>query len=147
MARNELAFQTRIVDSYAKCGGFARKWASDMQAGQPDIIACLPEFGVHLTEVKHEPEFGVAMRSIANPMTKLQRLVCQSYEVAGGLVFLSVIGESERAIGSFLYVFPTSVERLVPSGAIWATPYVPGRGYDMNVAVRRAHKVLKGAKA
>lgn len=105
MARNrELIFQSHILDSYQRQGGYGRKWASDVQAGQPDLVLAFQGFGSHLMEVKHRPSWTFG-REYKNPLTDKQRKVCGDYVDAGGNVLGGVvIGEDARTSTLCLFV-------------------------------------------
>jgi hypothetical protein len=128
-ARKELKFQDHIIDSYKLAGGHARKWATDLQVGMPDLICSLPGVGVHLAEVKHRPEWGL-FGCYRNPLTKKQILEATNYKNAGGLVFGYLVVRETDAIGSYLVAFdPTAIA--VDTTNCPKVPYVPGGKYDM----------------
>lgn len=130
MKRQELVFQNHIIDSYANCGGYAQKWASEWQAHKPDLICCLPEYGVHLLEVKHVPEFGSTKLLVKNPLTEGQKRECKKYLKAGGVVRAAVISNSSKAIGSFLGLACTQQEYWHHDKILWV-PYKPAMGYNL----------------
>lgn len=130
--RVELKFQNHIIDSYEKFGGYARKWASDLQVGPPDLVGAMPEIGQHLMEVKHRPEFGDTKMSMPNPMDKKQIDVAKRYINANGVVFLGVVGKSSKAIGSTLSLFDP-LDPQIDYEEDWALPYVGGIGFMLNL--------------
>ncbi len=127
MKRNELAFQGHIIDSYKYFGGYAKKWASELQKGVPDLIATTREHGLHLAEVKHRPEFGKV--SINNPLESKQQLVCREYIEGGSRVFGFLVS-GEKAVKSRLYIFDPLCEKLDPKELKWV-PYVIGLKFDV----------------
>lgn len=134
--RVELKFQDHIIDSYKACGGYARKWATDMQVGLPDLCAALPGIGGHWVEVKHRPEWSILKREYGNPLDKMQVRNARLYMDAGALVFGAVIVEGSNAIGSHLVIFHPLAPVLMTDHTIY--PYVPGKGYDVATAAREA---------
>lgn len=127
MAQRELAFQKHIIDSYKNAGGHARKWASEWQAGPPDLICALPGVGVHLIEVKHLPTFGENV--VKNPMTSQQVNEAKRYIDAGGLAFLGVVSGT-KAIYARLWLFDPLVEKIDPKQSI-SCKYVPGEKFQV----------------
>ncbi len=104
--RRELQFQSHIIDSYKLYGGTGRKWATDKQAGMPDLILTMPDYGLHLVEVKHRPELGTKVPEIFNPLDRLQRKVLDEFAKGGAFVFCMVVGAGENTVmGSTLYAF------------------------------------------
>lgn len=109
--RQELKFQDHIVDSYGLAGGYAKKWASEMAVGNPDLVCALPGVGVHLVEVKHRPDWRLG-NEYANPLTAKQMQVARDYTKAGGVVFGAVVFGSVKALGAFLFFFDPTLDRL-----------------------------------
>lgn len=129
--RRELLFQNHIIDSYRLAGGHARKWASEWQAHNPDLICSLAPYGVHLIEVKHIPTFGPgAGARVKNALTMGQRLECKKYKQAGGVVLAGVIGSSSDARGSYMAVFRPDDEHWLRDSVIWF-PYVLSTKFDI----------------
>lgn len=128
--RDELKMQNHVVASYKNFGGYAKKWASDLQAGQPDLVAALPGMGGHLIEMKHRPEWGLKSSGIKNPMEPLQVEVCGHYIRAGMPTFGLVIVGSSNAMGSHAVPFHPLEDRIAWDESI-AFPYIPKRGYDV----------------
>ncbi len=126
--RNELVFQGHIIDSYKRCGGHARKWATELMVGMPDLICALPGWGVHLVEVKHRPMWRLG-RDYPNPMTDKQRYEAGLYRNGGGRVFGFVVVESDRALGSFLVVFDPLLPQIQLVRFVY---YEPGSKYNIN---------------
>lgn len=135
--RVELKFQDHIIDSYKACGGYARKWATDMQVGLPDLCATLPGIGGHWVEVKHRPEWSILRKEYENPLDKMQARNARLYIEGGALVFGAVIVGGVKAIGSSLVIFHPYAPVIMADRNIF--PYVPGKGYDMTAAAREAH--------
>lgn len=130
--RMELKFQDHIIDSYKNCGGYARKWATDLQVGLPDLCATLPDFGGHWCEVKHRPEWEVG-EQYPNPLDKMQALNARRFRAGGALVYGAVVIGSVSAIGSTLVVFHT--EGVVMAQPEFCFKYVAGKGYDMRAVL------------
>lgn len=129
--RDELKMQNYIIGSYLDCGGFAKKWASDLQAGQPDLIAALPGLGGHLVEVKHRPEWDTRHAPSANPMEPLQIEMARKFINGGMAVFGLVIVGSSNVIGSYAVPFhPLDVTISWDEGRAYA--YRPGKGYNVS---------------
>lgn len=127
--RKELKYQPRIVDSYPFYGGFAKKWVTDVQVGNPDLICTLPWMGLHLIEVKHRPDWRVGYEYV-NPLAKIQGHVAGDFLKGGGLVFGLVI------TGGELNVMDTKIHRFDPRAKFVkltsnGIPYIRGRGYNM----------------
>ena len=129
MSQNELTFQKHIIDSYWACGGHAAKWASEWQAGKPDLICALPGVGLHLMEVKHLPNFKAGSR-VKNALTTLQQRECREYLESDGTVVAGVVGFSSKAVGSKLALFDPLAEQWAADEAYWV-PYRPGMKFDM----------------
>lgn len=136
-ARRELKFQDHIIDSYKQCGGHARKWATDLQVGMPDLICSLRPHGVHLAEVKHRPEF-ILGRVYANPLTARQIHEAGLYTKAGGLALGYLVFGATDALGSMLKVFDPLAQLVDLGSGAWV-PYQPGLKFNM-------HKLLEGYK-
>jgi len=128
--RAELKFQNHIIDSYKLAGGTAKKWASEWQAGPPDLVCALRGYGVHLMEVKHLPTFT---RENKNPMTELQQKVAREYLAAGGMVVLGVV-RGKKAINSELGLFNPIAKTIHPQDTVWS-PYVPGKKFPIRQAL------------
>lgn len=126
-ARRELKFQDHIIDSYKLQGGHARKWATDLQVGMPDLICAIASIGVHLIEVKHRPTWRRG-GEYTNPLTAKQQFEASKYKGAGGLVFGCVVIEGQDAIGSYLAIFDPVRASVQLSRYV---PYAPGSKYDM----------------
>lgn len=145
--QRELSFQRRIMDSYDKAGGYARKWASDVQAGVPDLVASLPmlSVGCHLAEVKHRPQWSIdklPRNDVKNCLTSLQMDVCGRFVHGGALVVaMLVVGGGGRGASSHLGLFDPRADKWDLKGATWY-PYVAGEGYDVTSAVQSY--VLRG---
>lgn len=139
--RNELKYQSHLVDSYKAWGGTAHKWATDLNNGVPDIVATLPNMGLHLIEVKHRPEFGVDRDTMPNPMDSLQRHVCSEYAQGGGLVILCVIGGGEpNALSSRAYFYPVWLETVNALSPVVMLRYDAGSKYSVSFLALHANK-------
>lgn len=142
MAKRELAFQNHIIDSYKEKDGFCKKWASEWQKGAPDLIATLPEFGLHLAEVKHMPNLKKTNK-LKNPLTPKQRSICSHYSHAGANVMALVIaGENTRF--TQLYAFPYAMEAFDGSSHV-NVPYSVNLKYDV-VKLLRLYRTQFGWK-
>lgn len=135
--RRELKFQGHIMKSYKNCGGHARKWATNMTVGPPDLVAQIRPLGLHLVEVKHRPNWSVG-KGYKNPMTAKQEDFNKDFSDAGAPTFLMVVIGSHEALKSTLHLFTTPAEK------IWVTPhngvpYQPRVGYDIK-------KLMEGLK-
>jgi hypothetical protein len=127
--RRETKFQDHIIKSYLAQGGAARKWATDLQVGVPDLIASLDGVGVHLVEVKHRPEWR-RERAYGNPLDAAQIRVAREFVTGGALVVGAVVIESPEAKGAHLVAFdPIGTE--LHTSLSFSTPYVLGAGFDM----------------
>lgn len=132
-ARRELKFQGHIIDSYKSRGGHARKWATELLVGMPDLICSMKHWGVHLAEVKHRPEWE-AEQEHPNPLSPKQAQEALNYVMAGGLVIGYVVIESTDAIGSKLCIFnPCSAKVRLNN---WV-PYVSGSKFSVDTLLRR----------
>lgn len=125
--RKELKFQDHIIDSYKMAGGHARKWATDLQVGMPDLICSLLGYGCHLVEVKHRPSWKVGI-TYANPLTEKQKFECGKYKMAGAKVHGFVIVGGSDALGSQLALFDPT-EPHVP--LLQHVPYVAGKKFNV----------------
>ena len=142
MVQHELRFQDKLVDSYKRCGGHATKWNAKFVAGPPDLICSLPGVGIHLIELKHVPKFGAEKPQIDNPMTKIQIKSNFEFLKAGGLTLLGVIGRSENAMGSTLFLFSPLKTALKETEAFQLN-YEYGRGFDVSLLTRATiHAIL-----
>jgi hypothetical protein len=143
--RRELVFQSHILDSYANCGGYARKWASEWQVGVPDLICTLPDIGCHLVEVKHRP-LWLSRPVWDNPLEPKQREICKDYMKGGAIVFVGVIsGGSKTTVDARLHVYPAYMNRMHvdmegPSSFVQGVPYVGGKKFAMRTAINMALK-------
>ncbi len=124
-ARRELKFQDHIVDSYKLAGGHARKWATDLQVGMPDLICSLKGWGIHLVEVKHRPAWKVD-QVYGNPLTEKQKFECAKFNNAGGFVYGFVVFGSTDAIGSHMAVFDPTIANIQLFRCV---PYIAGKKY------------------
>lgn len=116
--------QTHILDSYILNGGYGKKWASDVQVGEPDLIVSMPEFGGHLVEVKHRPEWRTGIE-YKNPMRIKQRIEARKYNDADMPVFLAIV-TGENVKDSTLYYVSPSLDMLNLND--WCS--VPWRGKE-----------------
>lgn len=139
MKKNELRFQTHIIKSYKKCGGYAKKWASEWQAGPPDLVCSHLVGGTHLVEVKHVPNWDHG-KSLKNPMTPAQKLEARSYIDAGGTVFLGVVFGSSDAKGSHLGYFDPREDQITRPIENATVPYVMGQGFDIAKLLGAIHE-------
>lgn len=126
--QRELAFQNHIMDSYALRGGCAKKWASEWQAGPPDLVCAFPGFGAHLMEVKHRPTWTVG-KSYKNPLTDKQISVCRDLHKGGATVMGGVV-IGEKAIVSQLCLFPITLDTISLVETL-TTPYINKTKYDV----------------
>lgn len=110
-ARRELKFQDHIIDSYKLAGGHARKWATDLQVGMPDLICSLLGYGCHLVEVKHRPAWRPGL-VYPNPLTLKQRFEMSKYKGAGAKVHGFAIAGGTDAIGSVLVLFDPTADQV-----------------------------------
>lgn len=139
--RVELRFQDHLIDSYKYYKGYARKWASEWQNGVMDLICTLPGVAVHLTEVKHRPEF--TGQTIKNPIEAIQRETAKSFINGGGDVLLCVIGNSTKAIGSYAYWFHPLVETISTENCLYWGKYEPGIGFPVHMMFTPITKARK----
>lgn len=109
LPRKELKFQGHIIDSYKIQGGLAKKWATQLTVGVPDLVCSMQDFHCHLMEVKHRPDWTVG-KTYQNPLTAKQLSTARKYEGAGSLITLGLIAHSTEALGSSLYLFPATSE-------------------------------------
>jgi len=130
--QRELAFQNHIIDSYKHQGGLAKKWATEMQKGNPDLICSIDGYGAHFAEVKHIPDFE-SKRVIKNPMRPKQVQVCRDFIKAGSNVLLYVVSGTDT-LNSKLYVFDPMQEHIYHEVAC-AAPYVKGEKYDIRLVL------------
>lgn len=107
--KRELSYQNRIIESYSLYEGFARKWATNLYVGMPDLICALPGYGLHLIEVKHHPVDPKKLSTFPDPRTPRQAFAALKYTNAGGEVYLGVVTGD---------VLSNSALRLVPHRAI-----------------------------
>lgn len=132
--QQELKFQSHILDSYERAGGYGRKWATDLQVGVPDLIASLHGWGTHLIEVKHRPTWDGDEKS--NPLNSKQIQIAKKFYNAGSLVLGAVVVGETKALGSVLCFFDPKLDDFKP---IIRSMYVMGKGFpirDMLLATR-----------
>lgn len=130
MSKRELAYQNHILDSYSNSGGFGKKWATDMQKGNPDLIVSIPNFGAHLAEVKHLPQFA-AMGEINNPMRPKQVDIAKKYLSAGTNVLLFVVSGTQ-ARASKLCAFSPLDEKISFEKCPAKIGYEVSKKFDIN---------------
>lgn len=129
MARKELAFQKHIINSYKFWGGYAKKWASDLAVGNPDLACKLPDYPFHYIEVKHRPTWD-GRRQINNPMTEKQKIEMKKWHNAGVVCALGVV-TGDKAINSALYYCNPHGDYINESCVYDFVRYVPGKGFNM----------------
>lgn len=133
--RNELRFQNAIIESYKRCG-HARKWATEMLVGMPDLIATTRWIGCHLAEVKHRPLWShLDITPRDNPLTKKQQDEARKYIDGGALVCGYVITDAEGVDGSHLAIFDPLCDEFVPAMQL-NSAYTKGVGYDVGTLTR-----------
>lgn len=125
--RRELKFQDHIIDSYKLAGGHARKWATDLQVGMPDLICSLLGYGCHLVEVKHRPEWRPGL-TYDNPLTLKQQLEARKFKEAGAKVHGFVVAGDTDAVGSFLILIDPLADRVKMERYV---PYVAGKKFNV----------------
>ena len=132
--QKELLFQKHIIDSYVNCGGYAHKWATELSVGNPDLVASLPNFGCHLVEVKHRPDW--TERKYKNPLNDKQGQQARRYIEAGGIALsMVVVGKGSRAIDSKLYIF-SSLEEQIDLSLAMHVDYVPSKKFNVDALMR-----------
>lgn len=132
--RNELAFQTHVINGYKRAGGYARKWASAWVGGVPDLVCSMPVYSSHFVEVKHLPEWKG--QRLKNPMTVQQRDEAKKLVEAGATVYLGVVWGSTQALWTQLsYLSPLS-SHISSEDILCSVPYVRGSGYDIKELLR-----------
>ena len=117
----ETEWQTRICHKIRSEDGFARKWATQLVAGPPDLILFLPYRGAVLCEVKRFPSMH---RSRKHNVTAQQQKVLREWQDAGGECCILTVIES----GPSDYAFPRfQLTWGVPCGTMispeWGTHY------------------------
>lgn len=135
--RIELQFQNHIIDSYKNQNGFAKKWATEWQTGNPDLICSIGDYGLHLAEVKHAPNFKESSK-ILNPLRPKQVQVCKSFINSGALVMAYIVG-GEKAVGSVLYAFDP-LSKYIRGDHPVQVPYAKGEKYDMCALLAKWHQ-------
>src|SRR5262245_13544559 len=97
MGRIELDDQSDIIDSIIVAGGYAKKWATMLQVGMPDIIGAVPSVGMFLMEVKsfvlqHPEHLHEAMqRDLDENVTTKQRYELKRFAEAGAFCMLGIV--------------------------------------------------------
>jgi len=128
--KSELKYQGHIIDSYKLCGGAARKWATQMMVGVPDLCCTLPGIGAHFVEVKHRPDWDRS-KVYKNPLTPKQMAFAKEFWAGGAMCFAAVVvGASVKAPDSSLFVFDARDEQfnLIAAPRV---PYLAGSKYDV----------------
>lgn len=135
MANNELKFQKYITDNYKSAGGYAKKWASDLAVGNPDLVCSL--IVPHMIEVKHRPTWD-GERPIKNPMTAKQVIEMDKW-IDSGMVGALAIVTGEKAIGSVLhYCWPLPPDGVISGHWVFAKgEYVAGAGFPIRRIVEK----------
>jgi hypothetical protein len=140
LRKQELIFQNHLIDSYKAQGGYAKKWASDLMVGNPDLICAFPGIGQHLVEVKHRPQFSpYDGNGWKNQLEPKQIYECKRHIEGGGAVLAGVIIGSVSALNSFLCFFD-------PREPVWTlremliAKYVPGQGYRLDGVLNNAKR-------
>lgn len=130
--KKELLYQRHIIDSYKMCGGYAAKWATDLSVGKPDLVCALDDFGCHLVEVKHRPDWSMD-HHYKNPLTDKQVQAARDYINAGGIsVSMVVVGRGSMAIDSKLYVFSSLAPTVCLSHCMFVE-YKPTRKFNVSL--------------
>lgn len=140
MKRDELKFQDHIIDSYALCGGYAKKWASDVTVGNPDLVCAHPSVRQHLMEIKHRPsltEFDT--KTWDNQLGTKQVVEARRHIQAGGIAFAALVIGSSDALRSKIGLFHPLDDTWDPRRARWV-PYRPGNKYDISLLMMDAIK-------
>ena len=132
--QKELLFQKHLIDSYKACGGYASKWATELAVGKPDLVACLPDFGVHLVEVKHRPDW--TERVYKNPLNDKQINEARNYINGGGIALsMVVVGKGSKAIDSSVYIF-SSLAKSVDLSWAMHVDYIAGKKFNVDALMR-----------
>lgn len=135
--RAELKFQKHIIDSYIIQGGYARKWATQLAVGEPDLVATVPVVGQHLAEVKHRPDWVIG-GTYKNPLTPKQKDEAIKFINGGGRCVALIVVGSTSAIGSKLVVCdPTQHEVMLKRHVL----YHAGAKYDMYTLLKGHYDV------
>lgn len=127
-------YQKHIIDSYANCGGYAKKWASEVAVGNPDLVAAMPNEGQHLAEVKHRPDWQ-PHKTYKNPLTRKQRDVAKEYTKGGGKVYVFIVIGVGTALNSWLYIFDANEDTLDFNAGMYVC-YVAGKKYNIEALLR-----------
>jgi hypothetical protein len=133
MAKRELKFQNHIVNSYKIAGGYAKKWASDLAVGNPDLICSLVR--PHLMEVKHRPTWD-GNRPVKNPMTAKQVIEMGRWIDAGTMGMLGIV-TGEKAINAVLHLcWPVPTDGIISGHWVFARgAYQPGVGFPIETMI------------
>lgn len=107
----ELDLQSRIIDEIREAGGWARKWASVLQTGVPDIIAVLPYGDTVFLEVKmvNRVDFDYMRYKPLIKTTKLQERELKAIRKAHGESFV-LLGVQTNKEGRLYLVEPGQKE-------------------------------------
>lgn len=132
MGRRELVFQNHVIDSCKLRGGYGKKWSSEWQGGNPDLVLSLPIVGVFLLELKHCPTWQLD-KWYKNPLTPKQMKEAKSWVNGGGLVLGGVV-IGDKAVNSKLCVFNPTSEHVLLKGDLAGDYNLHGVGtkYPMN---------------
>lgn len=136
MARRELMFQNHIIDSYKLLGGYAKKWASDLAVGNPDLVCSIPWRFTHFVEVKHLPTWN-GEREIKNPMTPKQIIECRKWAKTKVPVFLGIV-TGTKAVESRLYYCHPFDEKVSEFSVYAVSKYVPKEKFDVDRLTKEA---------
>lgn len=143
----ELTLQRRIIDAAKQAGGWGSKWATQMQAGRPDLILCLPQTGLFVAEVKVMKDLPDGWNRCLK-VTKIQRENLRAIAKAGGLGILLVLTVERRTNNKWLnalrWDFEALSERECNGGGIAAELLRSGKSIDLPGLMGRYFQLNKG---
>lgn len=96
MMTKEVEWQHRICAYFKRHGGYASKWASEWQAGKPDLII-IYERKTFFVEVKRVSGVKDGFKKTVGP-TVIQRKELKEINEAGGIGLVLVVVEWSRFI-------------------------------------------------
>jgi hypothetical protein len=107
----EIDFQTMIINSVRRDGGYGSKWSSSVQIGKPDLILVHHRIGSAFVEVKKEELGKLYTMSRELKVTPKQENELKMINDAGGLGMVMVVidgGHRDR----YLVALPHDADRI-----------------------------------
>lgn len=105
----EIEWQRKIIEWVRGRGGHARKWATELAIGVPDLVVALPETGVVLAEVKRLVGVKTGFKRNVG-LTPKQKHELNAFRYAGADVRVLAVVEMSRYERYIIEYDPPSVD-------------------------------------